>query len=132
MSTHVSVNYTFVSILRGKCAHEIRPASLRAVFEGYQRGKNAPAGTGIRYRPTVSSSQLTFCVRPPVLYCAHYSFGTAVYAATGIFAMVMNVMGHTDPRTAMRYQHPTLDSVREAIDQRNLRHNSRHNEIRVQ
>ena len=95
MSTHVSVNYTFVSILRGKCAHEIRPASLRAVFEGYQRGKNAPAGTGIRYRPTVSSSQLTFCVRPPVLYCAHYSFGTAVYAATGIFAMVMNVMGHT-------------------------------------
>jgi hypothetical protein len=91
----VSVNYTFVSILRGKCAHEIRPASLRAVFEGYQRGKNAPAGTGIRYRPTVSSSQLTFCVRPPVLYCAHYSFGTAVYAATGIFAMVMNVMGHT-------------------------------------
>jgi hypothetical protein len=31
-------------------------------------------------------------------------------------------MGHTDVRTAMRYQHPVLDSVREAIDQRNLRH----------
>jgi hypothetical protein len=31
--------------------------------------------------------------------------------------MVMNVMGHTDVRTAMRYQHPVLDSVREAIDQ---------------
>jgi hypothetical protein len=46
--------------------------------------------------------------------------------------MVMNVMGHTDVRTAMRYQHPALDSVREAIDQRNLRHNSRHNEIGVQ
>ena len=26
--------------------------------------------------------------------------------------MVMNVMGHTDVRTAMRYQHPVLDSVR--------------------
>jgi hypothetical protein len=46
--------------------------------------------------------------------------------------MVMNVMGHTDVRTSMRYQHPSLDSVREAIDQRNLRHKSRHNEIRVQ
>jgi hypothetical protein len=36
--------------------------------------------------------------------------------------MVMNVMGHTDVRTAKRCQHPVLDSVREAIDQRNLRH----------
>ncbi len=46
--------------------------------------------------------------------------------------MVMNVMGHTDVRTAMQYQHPVLDSVREAIDQRNLRHKPRHNELRVQ
>ena len=43
--------------------------------------------------------------------------------------MVMKVMGHTDVRTAMRYQHPILDPVREAIDQRNLRHNSRHSEV---
>jgi integrase len=67
-----------------------------------------------------------------VLYCARHTFGTAAYEATGNLAMVMNVMGHTDVRTSMRYQHPALDSVREAIDQRNLRHNSRHNEIRVQ
>jgi len=37
-----------------------------------------------------------------------------------------------DVRTSMRHQHPAVDSVREAIDQRNLRHNSRHKEIRVQ
>lgn len=67
-----------------------------------------------------------------VLYCARHTFGTAAYDATGNLAMVMNVMGHTDVRTAMRYQHPALDSVREAIDQRNLRHNSRHSELRVQ
>lgn len=53
-------------------------------------------------------------------------------AATGNLAMVMNVMGHSDVRTAMRYQHPALDAVREAIDQRNLRHKPRHNELRVQ
>jgi len=35
-------------------------------------------------------------------------------------------------RTSMRYQHPGLESIREAIDQRNLRHNPRHSELRVQ
>jgi len=67
-----------------------------------------------------------------VLYCARHTFGTAAYGATGNLAMVMNVMGHSDVRTAMRYQHPGLDPVREAIDQRNLRHKPRHNELRVQ
>jgi integrase len=67
-----------------------------------------------------------------VLYCARHTFGTAAYGATGNLAMVINVMGQTDVRTAMRYQHPVLDSVREAIDQRNLRHKPRHNELRVQ
>jgi len=46
--------------------------------------------------------------------------------------MVMKVMGHTDVRTSMRYQHPVLDSIREAIDLRNSRHNSRHSDLRVQ
>jgi integrase len=67
-----------------------------------------------------------------VLYCARHTFGTAVYEATGNLAMVMKVMGHTDARTAMQYQHPALDPIREAIDQRNLRHNSRHSEFLVQ
>jgi integrase len=67
-----------------------------------------------------------------VLYCTRHTFGTAAYGATSNLAMVMKVMGHADVRTSMRYQHPVLDSVREAIDQRNLRHNPRHNELRVQ
>ena len=67
-----------------------------------------------------------------VLYCARHAFGTAIYEGTGNLAMVMKVMGHTDVRTAMRYQHPILDPVREAIDQRNSRHNPRHSEVRVQ
>lgn len=37
--------------------------------------------------------------------------------------MGMNVRDHSDVRSAMRYQHPTLDAAREAIDQRDLRHN---------
>jgi integrase len=66
------------------------------------------------------------------LYCARHTFGTAVYEATGNLAMVMKAMGHADARTAMRYQHPALDLIREAIDQRNLRHNSRYSEVRIQ
>jgi integrase len=67
-----------------------------------------------------------------VLYCARHTFGTAAYEATGNLAMVMKVMGHTDVRTSMRYQHPGLESIREAIGQRNLRHNPRHNGLSVQ
>jgi len=67
-----------------------------------------------------------------VLYCVRHAFGTAVYEATGNLAMVMKAMGHADARTAMHCQHPALDPVREAIDQRNLRHNSRHSEEMVQ
>lgn len=67
-----------------------------------------------------------------VLHCARRTFGTAAYGATGNLAMVMNVMGRSDVRTAMRYQHPVLDPVREAIDQRKLRHKPRHDELRVQ
>ena len=67
-----------------------------------------------------------------VLYCARHTFATTAYEATGNLAMIMKVMGHTDVRTSMRYQHPAVDSIRDAIDQRNLRHNSRHSELRVQ
>ena len=69
--------------------------------------------------------------RSLVLYCARHTFGTAAYEA-GNLAMVMKVMGHTDVRTSMRYQHPVLDSIREAIDLRNSRHNPRHSDLRVQ
>jgi len=67
-----------------------------------------------------------------VLYCARHTFDTAAYEATGNLAMLMNVLGQPDVRTAMRYQHPVLDSIREAIDLRNSRHNPRHSELRVQ
>jgi hypothetical protein len=46
--------------------------------------------------------------------------------------MVTKVMGHTDVRTSMRYQHSELVGIRGAIDQRNLIHNPRHNELTVQ
>jgi integrase len=82
-----------------------------------------------QFREARSKAELP---RSLVLYCARHTFGTAAYEATGNLAMVMKVMGHTDVRTSMRYQHPVLDSIREAIDLRNSRHNPRHSEVRVQ
>jgi integrase len=55
-----------------------------------------------------------------VLYCARHDFGTYVLQKTGNIAVVMNTMGHSDVKTAMTYQHPELNIVREAINARNV------------
>src|SRR5262245_49760744 len=58
-----------------------------------------------------------------VLYCARHDFGTYVLQKTGNIAAVMNSMGHSDVKTAMTYQHPELNVVRDAINSRHiLRH----------
>jgi integrase len=51
-----------------------------------------------------------------VLYCGRHDFGTRVLQETGNLAAVMKTMGHKDVRTAMRYQHPELEIVREALN----------------
>jgi integrase len=61
-----------------------------------------------------------------VLYCARHDFGTYVLQKTGNIAAVMNTMGHSDVKTAMVYQHPELNVVREAINARSLAENSGH------
>lgn len=54
--------------------------------------------------------------RELVLYCSRHDFGTRVVRETGNLPAVMKTMGHKDVRTAMRYQHPELDIVREALN----------------
>ena len=51
-----------------------------------------------------------------VLYSGRYTFGTRVLAATGNLAAVMKAMGHASPQTAMIYQHPSLDLIRQAVE----------------
>ncbi|HEY6308364.1 MAG TPA: site-specific integrase [Candidatus Angelobacter sp.] len=51
-----------------------------------------------------------------VLYCGRHDYGSRVLKETGNLAAVMKTMGHKDVRTAMRYQHPELDIVREALN----------------
>jgi len=73
--------------------------------------------------------------REAILYANHHGqwaswtfysaldFGTYVLQKTGNIAAVMNSMGHSDVKTAMTYQHPELNLVRDAINSRHiLRH----------
>lgn len=57
-----------------------------------------------------------------VLYCARHDFGTYALQATGNLFAVMAAMGHASTSTAQKYQHPGLDQLRDAIDERNRLH----------
>jgi len=54
-----------------------------------------------------------------VLYCGRHDYGTRVLKATGNLAAVMNTMGHKDVKTAMQYQHPEVEIVRQALNHNN-------------
>ena len=54
-----------------------------------------------------------------VLYCARHDYGTTLMGQTGNLKLVMQVMGHSDVATAVRYQHPGMALVRAAINNRN-------------
>ena len=52
-----------------------------------------------------------------VLYCGRHDYGTRVMKQTGNLKAVMLTMGHKDVKTAMRYQHPEVEVVRQALNQ---------------
>jgi integrase len=54
-----------------------------------------------------------------VLYCARHRFATDALAGTGNLAVVMRALGHSNAQTAMIYQHPSIETVRDVIDSRN-------------
>jgi len=53
-----------------------------------------------------------------VLYCARHGSGTEMYRATKNLFAVMNVMGHRNVSTTMKYQHQNMDEVAEVASHR--------------
>lgn len=51
-----------------------------------------------------------------VLYCGRHDYGTRILNKTGNLALVMEIMGHKDFQTAMKYQHPDLEIVRKILN----------------
>jgi site-specific recombinase XerD len=52
------------------------------------------------------------------LYSARHTFATKVLAATGNLSLVMRTLGHSNAQTAMIYQHPNLEDVRQVVNAR--------------
>ena len=94
------------------------------VFPSRQKGKHITGG--LVNKQWVKARTKAGLPEGLVLYCARHDFGTYVLQKTGNIAAVMNTMGHSDVKTAMVYQHPELNVVREAINARSLAENSGH------
>jgi integrase len=71
------------------------------------------------------------------LYSARHTFATKLLTATGNVSLVMRTLGHSNAQTAMIYQHPNIEDVRQVVNARPLapapkpgpvlvRHNPRH------
>ena len=55
-----------------------------------------------------------------VLYSARHTFGTNLQERSKNLAVTMKAMGHSSPKTTMRYQHPEyVEVARKAINCRN-------------
>lgn len=65
----------------------------------------------------------------PVPYTSRHTFGTFALEESGNIAAVMRIMGHSEVKTTMRYQHPGLDSIREAIEARNAEQGKRREQV---
>jgi site-specific recombinase XerD len=72
------------------------------------------------YRQWARARQAAGLPRELVLYCARHDFGSFVLAKTGNLKAVMNAMGHCDVRSAMVYQHPEGELIRDALNARHL------------
>lgn len=93
------------------------------VFPSRQKGKHITGG--LVNKQWVRARKKAGLPEDLVLYCARHDFGTYVLQKTGNIAAVMNSMGHSDVKTAMTYQHPELNVVRDAINSRHiLRHSA--------
>jgi len=68
----------------------------------------------------VKARQAAGLPRELVLYCARHEFGSLVLAKTGNLKAVMNAMGHGDARSAMIYQHPEGEIIRNSLNTRHL------------
>jgi len=101
-------------ILAARCAGR----SEGWVWMSRQRGKHI--AEGMVYRQWARARQAAGLPRELVLYCARHDFGSFVLAKTGNLKAVMNAMGHGDVRSAMVYQHPEGEIIRNALNARHL------------
>ena len=99
---------------------EVRCAGRSEGWVWMSRYKGRHIGEGLVYRQWVRARQAAGLPRELVLYCARHDFGSFVLAKTGNLKAVMNAMGHDDVRSAMVYQHPEGEIIRNALNARHI------------
>ena len=102
---------------------QILEARCEGRSEGWvwmSRYKGKHIGEGMVYRQWARATQAAGLPRELVLYCERHDFGSFVLAKTGNLKAVMNAMGHGDVRSAMVYQHPEGEIIRNALNARHI------------
>lgn len=102
-------------------------AELKRLVCGRVEGWLFPSDSKCGHLTTVAkmfgiARELAGLPKGVVLYSARHTFGTDVLDGTKNPAVTMDVMGHTNPKMMMRYQHPEYtQAARKAINRRNVR-----------
>ena len=99
---------------------EVRCVGRSEGWAWMSRYKGKHIGEGLVYRQWARARQAAGLPRELVLYCARHDFGSFVLAKTGNLKAVMNAMGHGDVRSAMVYQHPEGEIIRNALNARHV------------
>jgi integrase len=87
--------------------------TLGFVFPSRQKGKHITGG--LVNKQWVRARKKAGITEDLVLYCARHDYGTEMVEKTGNLKAVMEVMGHVDEKTALKYQHPGVHVVANAI-----------------
>jgi len=99
------------------------------VFPSRQKGKHITSG--LVNKQWTKARKRAGLPDQLVLYCARHDFGSYLLERTGNLKAVMDSMGHEDYKTALKYQHPEFEIVRNALNSRHtLRHTGENEEWR--
>ena len=105
---------------------EILRARTRGRTEGWvwqSRCKGKHIGEAMVNRQWVRAREAAGLPSNLVLYCARHDYGSFVLSKTGNLKVVMDLLGQTDYRSALNYQHHEVEVARDLL---NARHTSRH------
>ncbi|MGC9225035.1 MAG: tyrosine-type recombinase/integrase [Terracidiphilus sp.] len=105
----VPMSHRAEAILRDRCGDR----KEGWVFPSCRKG--AHITSGLVNKQWVRARKKAGLSKDLVLYCGRHDYGTEMTERTGNLKAVMEVMGHVDVKTAMKYQHPGLRVVGDAI-----------------
>ena len=103
-------------ILRARCEGRVQGW----IWQSRYRGKHI--GEAMVNRQWVRAREAAGLPNDLKLYCARHDYGSFMLRKTGNLRLVMDLMGQTDYRSALKYQHHGIEVAREVLK---VRHNPR-------